>query len=362
MASFQASNLAAQLIHGMKRQKEESVRGGPIKLPRMDGGLEDGWTCGKCGNVNYAGRATCNMRSCQAAKPIEAWTCPLCGNQNHENRPFCNMRSCGVAKPGLSAGQMSTPGGQHTWGAGVLANDVGGQHAFGGGVLANPISWPMPVFTPAFGGGGSSSPAGAPSGSWSCMACGNVNFPTRQFCNGKNGTCGVPRWQAEAGGARGKGGGGSPSPGPSFGGGGKGNYADFASMSSPMSPEGSWVCPSCQNVNWPTRMTCNGNRGACNTPRSAAMTPGSKGAAPPTGSWVCTLCSNVNFPTRMTCNGHACGRDRSECDGGPPAAAHVSTERAAAPEGAWTCSLCSNINWPNRLICNARGCGAERTG
>merc|ERR1719282_2195008 len=62
---------------------------------------EDAWGCAKCGNWNYGGRTTCNMRSCKAPKPLEAWICPSCGNENRENRPFCNIRSCGLAKPGL---------------------------------------------------------------------------------------------------------------------------------------------------------------------------------------------------------------------------------------------------------------------
>lgn len=333
MASFQAAQLAAPwLLQGAKRQQEETIRamGGPSKLQRVDSSQE-GWSCVQCGNHNYAARTVCNMRTCGAPKPLEPWTCPACGNYNHDNRPFCNMRTCGVAKPGLSMGQMQAAGGKG--GAPPQLLDL----------QCIPAAFSLLGGAATGGGGG-----GGPGGSWSCMACGNANFPTRQYCNGRNGTCGIPRWQAEAGGSRGKG----ASQDAGFDG-GKGAISTAR-------PEGSWVCHSCQNVNWPTRATCNGNRGACNMPRSAAM--GATGAAaPPQGSWVCILCANVNFPTRMTCNGRSCGRDRSECDGGPPAASHVSTERTAAPEGAWTCKLCGNVNWPNRLVCNKHDCGEPRT-
>lgn len=324
MSLTMTPELVAQLMQGVKRSNEESAglpgpikitRPGPIKIARL-GDPDESWSCAKCGNCNWNSRETCNMRNCGAARPLESWTCPGCGNHNHENRPFCNMRSCGVAKPGLNVGQIQIS-------------------ASGGGYQAQ-------------GKGGSQGPGG----SWECMLCGNANFPTRQYCNGKNGTCGVPRWQGEsreAGGFRG------------------GGWAGVgAGAGANMSPPGSWVCSTCQNVNFPTRMTCNGNRGACGTPRSFTTAKGGSKGTPPTGSWVCTICANVNFPSRTTCNGNTCGRERSEVDGGPPDApeARVSfsggAERAPAPEGAWTCRLCQNVNWPNRMTCNARACGAPR--
>ncbi|CAK0890112.1 unnamed protein product [Prorocentrum cordatum] len=80
-------------------------------------------------------------------------------------------------------------------------------------------------------------------------------------------------------------------------------------------------------------------------------------APPPEGSWVCAACQNVNFPTRSTCNARACGRPRAEVDGGPPPAAGAA---AAAPEGSWTCPSCGNVNFPTRAACNRRACGLPR--
>merc|ERR1719171_2925265 len=44
-------------------------------------------------------------------------------------------------------------------------------------------------------------------------------------------------------------------------------------------------------------------------------------AKPPTpapeGSWICIECQNVNYETRMVCNGKNCKKPREMVDGGP---------------------------------------------
>jgi len=52
------------------------------------------WSCHSCGNVNFADRAFCNMRKCEAPRALGEWQCPACGNKNFSDRAVCNMRKC----------------------------------------------------------------------------------------------------------------------------------------------------------------------------------------------------------------------------------------------------------------------------
>merc|ERR1719329_1613412 len=83
-------------------------------------------------------------------------------------------------------------------------------------------------------------PSSGSGGAWACHECGNVNWPSRTACNGKNGFCGVPR----------------P---PSI------MQADSWKQQLQEAPEGSWTCALCQNVNWPQRTIC--NRKDCAAPQ-----------------------------------------------------------------------------------------------
>merc|ERR1711920_1139613 len=85
---------------------------GPALGKSSGKGKGDPWTC-VCGNVNFADREVCNMRSCGLPKPAPAaalsagvrsnldagWTCGQCGNKNFADREVCNMRSCQAARP-----------------------------------------------------------------------------------------------------------------------------------------------------------------------------------------------------------------------------------------------------------------------
>lgn len=270
------------------------------KAARLSSGpdAEDAWSCGKCGNFNYGGRAVCNMRSCGATKTLEAWTCPGCGNENHPNRPFCNMRSCGMAKPGLRQQDI------------LLA----AQQAKIGGLPGPQVVMPnvLPQTLPPASHGA----YGGQPGSWACTACGNVNWPARTVCNGKNGACGQPR------------------------------------------PAGAGAAPR-------TQMPAAHRLPAAQKPRGAPP----DGAANPPGSWQCAACGNMNWPTRTTCNGKkggaVCGLTRSDvCPSVvAPAAAPVQKrggDAGTSPEGSWVCHLCQNVNYPQRTTCNRRSCGAPR--
>jgi len=252
----------------------------PAKAAR---GLEedvDQWTCPKCGNLNYGSRLVCNMRKCGAPRTEEPWICPGCGNENYPTRIFCNMKRCQLARPGLTASAMK-------------------QHAQ---MEEQQSRRPVQQFQ------------GAPQivdktqdpGCWTCGLCGNVNYPERTHCNSRK--CGKPRTELpqknfgyyggvhQQGAASGKGS-------------GKGAVAA-------KHPPGSWICASCQNVNYPQRGVCNGKNGTCGLAREdvdggliGAAATGANGEVPE-GSWVCPTCSNVNWPSRTACNKRGCGQPK----------------------------------------------------
>eukprot|EP01116_Phalansterium_solitarium_P024878 TRINITY_DN9243_c0_g1_i1.p1 TRINITY_DN9243_c0_g1~~TRINITY_DN9243_c0_g1_i1.p1 ORF type:complete len:292 (+),score=91.74 TRINITY_DN9243_c0_g1_i1:407-1282(+) len=56
------------------------------------------WICPVCGNSNLPGRVVCNMRKCQAPRPPVDWLC-VCGNLNYKHRTVCNSRKCGRPNP-----------------------------------------------------------------------------------------------------------------------------------------------------------------------------------------------------------------------------------------------------------------------
>jgi len=230
-----------QSMSNMENLQSMSMQAQPMCTPvptQIETGpdAEDSWTCPKCGNLNYGGRIVCNMRKCGAARPLEAWVCPKCGNENRPNRPFCNMRTCGIVKPGLRAHGAGTP--LEAWACPACGNDNHQNRPFCNkrtcgmakpGLRAQDVvagASPGQMMGMGMMGVGGQNPPG----SWPCAKCGNWNWPTRSTCNGKKGTCGMPRGSMSGGSARASG----------------------------VAPEGSWVCTACSNVNWPTRTTCNG--------------------------------------------------------------------------------------------------------
>merc|ERR1719326_1427390 len=106
-------------------------------------------------------------------------------------------------------------------------------------------------------------------------------------------------------------------------------------------------------------MSCNSKK--CGKPRPMGMMGGNfgmmmmqpqmmggmNGGKPPPGSWMCLSCNNINFPNRTTCNKKTCGKPRGAVDGGYPGSANASQ----APPGSWVCTVCSNVNWPDRTTC-----------
>eukprot|EP00747_Dinoflagellata_sp_TGD_P085132 gnl/TRDRNA2_/TRDRNA2_162773_c0_seq1.p1 gnl/TRDRNA2_/TRDRNA2_162773_c0~~gnl/TRDRNA2_/TRDRNA2_162773_c0_seq1.p1 ORF type:complete len:480 (+),score=86.33 gnl/TRDRNA2_/TRDRNA2_162773_c0_seq1:35-1441(+) len=159
------------------------------------------------------------------------WTCE-CGNKNYASRLFCNMKRCQKPRPGI----------------GEEAVKMRNQRA-------------------------------QQPGSWKCL-CGNQNFPGRTQCNSRR--CGLsqeqgmvelisddgrrvnmrPGGDAQVVGANGAIATVAAIPGmPAFTMTTKGTQQP--------APEGSWKCPHCNNVNWPTRTVCNAK--LCGKPKPAGL-------------------------------------------------------------------------------------------
>jgi len=212
----------------------------------------EAWVCDKCGNSNFEGRIYCNMRTCGNPGP---WVCPACGNKNFAGRKVCNMKKCNhpMPPPPPGAGPLATigsvagfgphrpEGAQAAQAAQALAllqasglSDIPGV-AEGIQKIQEASGVTAPVAGPANKGGGNE----IKEGSWVCVECGNINFPTRDVCNGK--MCGRPREVVD---------GGPPAQG-----------TDSKTRLKP----GSWVCSACNNVNWPERDSCGMRK--CGRPR-----------------------------------------------------------------------------------------------
>lgn len=275
---------------------------------------EGDWTCPDCGNVNFGNRLVCNMRKCGTAKPAAQaapWNCIGCGNENFANRLFCNMRRCQLAKPGLTAANLTAAVAQ-------AAQQSVQERPFQ--APPKPVQYPFqpfqgpglakPAFSasqPPFDSPLRNSERPAPIGSWTCLACGNVNFPNRTTCNSLR--CRRPREEVDGG-----------------------------ESIEPRAPVRSNLRPT------PAPMVVMSSRVQSRVESSSA----------PPGSWRCSACSNVNYPSRTTCNANSCGRPRDEVEVVP------SREPAEAPSGSWTCPGCQNVNYPNRTNCNKRTCNLPR--
>lgn len=320
---------------------------GPMKAFRGPNDDADQWTCTKCGNLNYGSRLVCNMRKCGAPKTEEPWVCPGCGNENRAHRLFCNLRSCQLARPGLTAPAMrqAEAGGRRGGGDGFGG---GGGYGGGGG------------FGGKGGGPGHIDERAAAPGAWRCPDCGNQNYPGRTHCNSRS--CGRPAPSGFSFNGGGEGGGKGSGP--------KVIDPRMAEPGSWLCPAcGNSNYPGRTHCN---RRSCGqpappGVAGYARAPAqdfsgfvggfgTASQPKGGGKQQAPEGSWICTACNNVNYPTRTTCNSTSCGKPRAAVDGGPPPTAND----GPPPEGAWTCPSCQNVNYPTRSVCNRRACGLPR--
>lgn len=290
---------------------------------------EGDWMCANCGNHNYANRAVCNRcggpKSPPAGQGREGdWMCPSCGNHNYANRQACNR--CGAAKPGAWPGMMGMAmkfmgqmggGGTPNFRPGDWVCAACGNHNYSSRESCNKCQAPKPagagcgggMATMSFGafGGGGCSPSFSPNirpGDWTCAACGNHNYASREVCN----KCGGPKTEGVAAAA------GAP-----YGtllGGGKGGgpaQARFAPYPAMLKPgmkntrPGDWICPACNNHNYASRESCN----KCGGPKPATSNLASFGVSGfRQGDWMCPACNNHNYASKMSCN--KCGEPRPE--------------------------------------------------
>mmetsp|Transcript_71219 Transcript_71219/g.123664 ORF Transcript_71219/g.123664 Transcript_71219/m.123664 type:complete len:251 (+) Transcript_71219:37-789(+) len=221
--------------------------------------------------------------------PQEMWTCPGCGNENYPNRLFCNMRRCQQAKPGLTFKELKRS-----------------EH--------RPAS-------PAMTNGSANGLPGPPA--WTCPACGNQNYPGRWQCNSKK--CSIPYP-------------GTP-------------HSGMDDLGTPLS--GMMEASMMGFAGYG-----NGLAGLDSVPTYKPKTK--KARTPPDGSWVCISCKNVNFPSRDHCNSKGCNLPRNVADGGPPEPKQPKVQEEPPPMGAWTCLSCGNVNWPNRTVCNRKSCSMPK--
>ncbi|EER08632.1 p53 binding protein, putative [Perkinsus marinus ATCC 50983] len=194
------------------------------------------WRC-VCGNINYRNRSVCNMRKCGLPRPMDLqspallynqravesaqlqqqqqagfsehnavptvplpqtveegvllahqqqmtgmWVCSACNNVNYPHRTVCNGHRCKRPR------QEVDP---------VYAQQLGAVYGSSGN-NQSPMLIPSAAgpFSPPLTGSmdarhGVVAGDAIPEGSWTCLECGNLNYPRRPFCNKRG--CGAAR-------------------------------------------------------------------------------------------------------------------------------------------------------------------------
>merc|ERR1712187_770006 len=150
-----------------------------VMQENLGGAPPGSWRCSSCSNVNFPQRDICNGKNgaCgmprsmaeaparaihpmvsfggpaggqpqQRGPPEGSWICIECENINFPGRDSCNKKSCGKPRAEVDGGPP-------------------------------PAAEPQ-LASPKGNGKGNK---GAPEGSWTCIECGNLNFPQRTTCN-----------------------------------------------------------------------------------------------------------------------------------------------------------------------------------
>jgi len=214
------------------------------------------WTCNICQNINWPMRTHCNRKSCQLPRwQVDPAGAGMSQPQHMSAQMMGSMSAMGsMGSMGASIGQqqfnemMSAPMNNSALGQQQIGASLGGYNydSFNGVAGVSPHA-PYGSQQPTSGG------VEAPPGSWTCVSCGNTNWPMRKSCNRKN--CQKPRTDGVDGGGVGMNSSYSAVAYPN----------DFDRPSNRQNPPGSWECVACGNVNWPMRTVC--NRKECNAAR-----------------------------------------------------------------------------------------------
>jgi len=241
-----------------------------------------------------------------------------------------------------------------------------------------------------------------PEGSWLCIKCNNTNWPLRTACN----RCQEPRESGESRqqqqqqqqyftppqlyGAM--------AAGPQAFAGLPMAHRGAMAAAAPTSmrgsskggfqhPEGSWVCASCENINWPLREACNRCKEA--KPASAKLAPTTAAAPAQVQQQVQYLPAQMSgggqmyaqqggyggyaavaAPQRMAAPAYGGGQQQAAYGGRQQQAMYPTMQQQIAyngmqqqqqqqqqqradgnPEGSWDCE-CGNVNWPRRTAFN----------
>jgi len=245
------------------------------------------WECGKCGNLNFASRTVCNRQTCTNPAPTEKelrmqhpWVCPKCNNVNYAERMVCNRKTCESLRPedGGERPAQELPSGEWICSS---CNNLN----FASRVLCNNNRCKKPNFAKRKPGDwicpscqnvnwGLRTECNMPNcdtkrparklenGNWECSTCGNLNFGHREVCNITSCQETRPEWATEmfvkfkaeqdvSSQKRQR------------------SESDNQEMSKKAkidnSPDGSWICPACSNLNYPQRKVC--NKRTCKAPR-----------------------------------------------------------------------------------------------
>lgn len=263
-----------------------------MRIPKQPGD----WDCPQCGNMNFARRLRCNGEAgaCVVEKRPEFirrgteggpknrrpgdWDCGRCGNMNYARRDTCNKCQAGRSEggPGYGMGPMGPMGGP-----GMMSSMGGG----GGYGYGSDSGYPKPPLPP---GGLETRP-----GDWKCPDCSNINFAWRDKCN----KCEVPRGDTPSEVAPTSGG---YNMGSGMGGGMGGGK--------PEPRPGDWDCPRCGNLNFQSRVKCNGTMQGepCLLRKPQFEEFGvplvKNRVVKMDGDWNCFRCGNINFAVRGECN------------------------------------------------------------
>jgi len=251
-------------------------RSSPYGQPMGGGGsgpgnLKEGdWICPGCGNHNFASRVNCNK--CQELREGMKqgdWICKSCKNHNFANRQVCNKcqaprpADAGGPAPHGGKGAMQSGGGAYggCGGYGPCGGGGGMMYGGGGGYGPNGKGGMM------YGGGGGMMYGPCGGGKGGMMYGGGPVYgapqPMAYGCMGSKGMVQIVPFHGMMGGA-------------------------MPSASSKPMKEGDWMCPSCGNHNFASRVNCN----KCNVVRAGFKD----------GDWICKDCKNHNFKSRTECN------------------------------------------------------------